>query len=166
MASISRPSQAERGAWNARLRAGGGFTFADVSNAVTSAAVMRHQISTQRNTARRQVTRSSRASSRANDGFTTIARERLSPARSFKVLTRIRWISRCPDRTARCLRTGKRCCMSKAVGRRMGRALAKPIRFTSYAVDGFRCALPILRSPIGSRTDTAATHHPPGSPCP
>ena len=73
---------------------------------------------------RRRVTRSSRASSRANDGFTTIARERLSPARSFKAPTRIRWISRCRDRTGRCLRTGKRCSMNRGVKALRGRASA------------------------------------------
>ena len=109
MASTPQPSQAERVASNARLRAGGGCIFADVSNADTSAAAIRHQISMHRNITRLRVTRSSRASSRASDGFTTIVLVSSSPARSFTLLTRIRWINRCPDRPKRCLQTGKLC---------------------------------------------------------
>src|SRR6516164_1589028 len=44
MASTPQPSQAEWVASNARLWAGGGCIFADVSNAGTSAAVILHQI--------------------------------------------------------------------------------------------------------------------------
>ena len=77
-------SQAEQVASNAWLWADGGFIFADAPNAVTSAAVIVHQISMHRNITPRRVTRSSRASSRASSGFTTIARDNPSPARSFK----------------------------------------------------------------------------------
>jgi hypothetical protein len=109
MASTPQPSRAERVASNARRWAGGGCIFADARNAVTSAAVILHQTSTHRNTMPRRVTPSSRASSRASTGFTTIVLERCSPARDFTPLTRIRRINRCPDRPKRCLQTGKRC---------------------------------------------------------
>src|SRR4051794_26169000 len=39
----SQPGRPERVAWNARLRTDGGCIFADVSNADTSAVVIRHQ---------------------------------------------------------------------------------------------------------------------------
>src|SRR3954447_5683946 len=78
MASTSQPGRPERVAWNARLRTDRGCIFADVSNADTSAVVIRHQTNTHRSTTRRRVIRSSRASSRANDGFTIIARERVA----------------------------------------------------------------------------------------
>ena len=68
---------------------------------------MRHPTSMRRSTTRRQVTRSSRASSRASDGFTTIGQERLSSARSFRALNPIRRISRCRGRLGPCLQTGK-----------------------------------------------------------
>jgi hypothetical protein len=109
----SQPGRPERVAWNARLRTDGGCIFADVSNADTSAVVIRHQTNTHRSTTRRRVIRSSRASSRANDGFTIIARERVSPAPSFKARTRIRRISLSPGRPERCPQIGKRCCMNK-----------------------------------------------------
>ena len=109
MVSTQRPSQAEQVASNAWLRADGGCIFADAPNAVTSAAVIVRQISMHRNITPLRVTRSSRASSRASGGFTTIVRRNSSPARSFPLLTRIHWINRRPDRPERCLRTGKRC---------------------------------------------------------
>jgi hypothetical protein len=49
MASTRRPSPAEQAALNAWLGADGGCIFADVPNAVTSAAVMIHQINMHRN---------------------------------------------------------------------------------------------------------------------
>jgi hypothetical protein len=109
MVSTQRPSQAEQVASNAWPRANGGFIFADVPNVVTSAAVIVHQISMHRNTTPPRVTRSSRASSRASSGFTTIAQKNPSSAQSFTLLTRIRWINRRPGRPERCLQTGKRC---------------------------------------------------------
>ena len=114
MASTQRPSQAEQVAPNAWLWADGGFIFADAPNAVTSAAVIVHQISMHRNITPRRVTRSSRVSSRASVGFTTIAQRNPLPARSFLLLTRIRWINRHRDRPERCLQTGKRCFTNRA----------------------------------------------------
>ena len=55
--SIRRPSQAEQVASNAWLGTDGGFIFADAPNAVTSAAVIVHQISMHRNIAPLRVTR-------------------------------------------------------------------------------------------------------------
>jgi hypothetical protein len=120
MASTRRPSRAEQAASNAWLGADGGCIFADAPNAVTSAAVILHQISTHRNITPPRVIRSSRASSRASGGFTTIVLENSSPARSFMLLTRIRWINLCRDRPERCLQTGKRCFTNK--GRLFGAA--------------------------------------------
>jgi hypothetical protein len=114
MVSTQRPGQADQVAWNARLWADGGCIFADAPNAVTSAAVIVHQISMHRNTAPRRVTRSSRASSRASGGFTIIVKRNSSPARSFPPLTPIRWINRCPDQPNGCLQTGKRCFTNRA----------------------------------------------------
>jgi hypothetical protein len=94
---------------NAWLRAGGGFIFADAPNAVTSAAAIVHQISMHRNTMPPRGTRLSPASSPASIGFTTTVLKNPSPARSFPLLTRIRWINRCPDQPEPSLRTGKRC---------------------------------------------------------
>ena len=108
MVSTRRRGQAEQVASNA-LRVGGGCIFADVPNAVTSAAAIVHQVSTHRNTTLPRVTRSSRASSRVSIGFTTTAPKNFSAARSFTPLTRIRWINRRPDRLERYLQTGKRC---------------------------------------------------------
>lgn len=107
MASTSQPSRAERVARTVQRQAGGGFISADVPNAATSAAAMRRPTSMRRNTTRRQVTRSSRASSRASDGFTTIGQERLSSVPSFRALNPILRISRCPGRLGPCLQTGK-----------------------------------------------------------
>src|SRR5271165_7612660 len=120
MVSTQRPSQAEQVASNAWLWADGGCIFADALNAVTSAAVIVHQISTHRNITPLRVTRLSRASSGASGGFTTIVRKNSSPARSFTLLTRIRWINRCRDRPERCLQTGKRCFTNR--GRLFGAA--------------------------------------------
>jgi hypothetical protein len=108
MVSTWRLSLAERAASNARLRANGGFIFADARNAVTSAAATALQVSMHRNTLPPRGTRSSRASSLASIGFTTTVLKNPSPARSFPLLTRIRWINRRPDRMERCLQTGKR----------------------------------------------------------
>jgi hypothetical protein len=112
MASTRRPSQAERGASNAWRRANGGCIFADARNAVTSAAATAHQISTRRSTVPLRGIRSSRVSSRARSGFTTIVPKKCSKARSFMLLTRIRWIKQCPDRPKRCRQTGNRCSTS------------------------------------------------------
>src|SRR5271167_2499348 len=109
MVSIQRLSQAERVAPNARLRADGGFIFADARNAVTSAAAIVHQVSMLQSTTPQRVIRSSRASSRASTGFTIIVPRNPSPARSFLLLSAIRWISRRRDRPEWCLQTGKRC---------------------------------------------------------
>jgi hypothetical protein len=109
MVSTRQPSQAEQVASNAQARADGGFIFADAPNADTSAAVIVHQISMHRNITPLRVTRLSRVSSRASGGFTTIVQSNSSPARSFPLLTRIRWINQRPDRPERCLQTGKRC---------------------------------------------------------
>jgi hypothetical protein len=109
MVSTQRPSQAEQVASNAWVWADGGYIFADAPNAVTSAAVIVHRVSMHRNTAPLRVTRLSRASSRASTGFTTIVLKSSSPARSFTLLTRIRWINRRRHRPKRCLQTGKRC---------------------------------------------------------
>jgi hypothetical protein len=108
MVSTQRPNQAGQVALNA-LPAGGGCIFADVPNAVTSAAAIVHQVSTHRNTTPLRVTRSSRASSPASIGFMTIVRKNSSTVRSFTALSRIRRINRFPDQPERCLRTGKRC---------------------------------------------------------
>jgi hypothetical protein len=109
MVSTHQPSQAEQVASNARPWADGGFIFADAPSAVTSAVAIVLQVSTRRNIAPLRVTRSSRASSRASGGFTTIALKSSSPVRSFTLLTRVRWINRRPDRTERCPQIGKRC---------------------------------------------------------
>jgi hypothetical protein len=71
---------------------GGGYMFVDAPNAVTLAAVTVHQISMHRDIASLQVTGLSRASSQASGGFTTIVQRNSSPARSFPLLTRVRWI--------------------------------------------------------------------------
>jgi hypothetical protein len=120
MVSIQRPSPAKQVASNAWLWANGGCIFAAARNAVTSAVVIIPQISMHRNITPQRVTRLSRASSRARAGFMTIVPRNSSPARSFSPLTRIRRISRCPDRPGRCLQTGKRCCTNR------GGSLASP----------------------------------------
>ena len=109
MVSIQRPSRAEQVASNVRGSADGGCISADAPNAATLAVVTVHQISMLRNTAPLQVTRLLRASSQASGGFTTIVQRNSSPARSFPLLTHVRWISRCPDQPDGCLQTGKRC---------------------------------------------------------
>jgi hypothetical protein len=114
MVSTRLPSRAEQVASNAWLRADGGCIFEDAPNAVISAAATVHQISTLRNIAPRRVTRLSRVSSRASGGFMTIVKRNSSPARSFPLLTAIRWINRCPDRPNGCLQTGKRCFTNRA----------------------------------------------------
>jgi len=109
MVSIQRPSQAAQVASNAWLWAHGGCIFACAPNAATSAAVIRLQISMQRNITPLQATRSSRASSRASSGFTTIVQRKSSRVRSLTLSTPIHWINRCRDRPERCPQTGKRC---------------------------------------------------------
>src|SRR5260370_11896677 len=109
MVSTRQSSRAEQVASNAWGEADGGFIFADAPNAVTSAAVIIHQISMHRNIPPLRVTRLSRVSSRASGGFTTIVQRNSSPARSFPLLTHIRWINRRPDQPNGCLQTGKRC---------------------------------------------------------
>jgi hypothetical protein len=109
MVSTRRSSRAEQVASNAWNGANGGFIFADAPNAVTSAAVIIHQISMHLNITPLRVTRLSRVSSRASGGFTTIAQRNSSPARRCPLLTRIRWINRRPDQPDGCLQTGKRC---------------------------------------------------------
>jgi Zn-finger in ubiquitin-hydrolases and other protein len=47
-------------------------------------------------------------------------------ARSFTLLTRMRWINRCPDRPERCLQTGKRCFTNR--GRLFGSAASHAVR--------------------------------------
>src|SRR5258708_1088348 len=71
MVSTRQSSRAEQVASNAWGEADGGFIFADAPNAVTSAAVIIHQISMHRNITPLRVTRLSRVSSRASGGFTT-----------------------------------------------------------------------------------------------
>lgn len=102
-------TRAEQVASNAWGGADGGFIFGDAPNAVTSAAVIIHQISMHRNITPLRVTRLSRVSSRASGGFTTIVQRNSSPARTFPLLTRIRWINRRPDQPNGRLQTGKRC---------------------------------------------------------
>src|ERR1700730_14788252 len=126
MVSTGRPSQAEQVASNAWLWADGGCIFVDAPNAVTSAAVIVHQISMHRNIAPLRVTQLSGASSRASGGFTTIAKGNSSPARSFPLLTRIRWINRCPDQPDGCLQTGKRYFTNRA--RLFGSAASRTVR--------------------------------------
>ena len=109
MVSTRQSSRAEQVASNAWNGANGGFIFADAPNAVTSAAVIIHQISMHRSITPLRVTRLSRVSSRASGGFTTIGQRNSSPARTFPLLTRIRWINRRPDQPDGCLQTGKRC---------------------------------------------------------
>src|SRR6202140_39883 len=109
MVSTRQLSRAEQVASNAQARADGGFIFADARNAVTSAAVIVHQVSMHRNISPLRVTRLSRVSSRASGGFTTIVQRNPSPARRLPLLTRIRWINLCPDQPNGCLQTGKRC---------------------------------------------------------
>jgi hypothetical protein len=109
MVSIRQSSRAEQVASNAWSGADGGFIFADVPNAVTSAAVIIHQVSMHRNIAPLRVTRLLRVSRPGNGGFTTIAQRNSSPARRCPLLTRIRWINRRPDQPDGCLQTGKRC---------------------------------------------------------
>jgi hypothetical protein len=114
MVSTQRPSRAEQVASNARGWTDGGCIFADAPNAVTLAAVILHQISMHRNIAPLRGTRLSRVSSRASGGFTTIVPRSFSPARSFPLLTRVRWINRCPDQPDGCRQTGKRCFTNRA----------------------------------------------------
>lgn len=109
MVSTRQSSRAEQVASNAWGGADGGFIFGDAPNAVTSAAVIIHQISMHRNITPLRVTRLSRVSSRASGSFTTVVQRNSSPARSFPLLTRIRWINRRPDQPNGCLQTGKRC---------------------------------------------------------
>src|SRR6476660_9835686 len=109
MVSTRQSSRAEQVASNAWGGADGGFIFADAPNAVTLAAVIIHQISMHRNIMPLQVTRLSRVSSRASGGFTTIVQRNFSPARSFPLLTAVRWINRCLDQPDGYLPTGKRC---------------------------------------------------------
>ena len=109
MVSTRQSSRAEQVASNAQARADGGCIFADAPNAVTLAAVIVHQVSMHRNITPLLATRLSRVSSRASGGFTTIVRKNSSPARSSPLLTRVRWINRCPHRPNGCLQTGKRC---------------------------------------------------------
>ena len=115
MVSTRQSSRAEQVASNAWGGTDGGFIFADAPNAVTSAAVIVHQISMHRNITPLRVTRLSRVSSRASGGFTTIVQRNSSPARSFPLLTRIRWINRRPDQPNECLQTGKRCFTNRGV---------------------------------------------------
>jgi|SRR5271165_5873437 len=114
MGSTQRRSPADQVAPNARLWADGGFIFAGAPNAVTSAAVIVHQVSMHRNITPRPGTRSSRVLSRASIGFTIIAQQNPLPARNLRPLTRIRRINRHRDRLERCLRTGRRCCTNRA----------------------------------------------------
>jgi hypothetical protein len=107
----SREEQVASNAWSG---ADGGFIFADAPNAVTSAAVIIHQISMHPNITPLQVTRLLRVSSRASGGFTIIGQRSSSPARSFPLLTRIRWTNRRPDQPDGCLQTGKRCFTNSA----------------------------------------------------
>jgi len=109
MVSTRKSSRAGQVASNAWLGADGGCIFADAPHAGTSAAAIVHQVSMHRNMLPLPVTRSSRVSSRASIGFTTIVQNNSSPARSFALLTRVRRINRRPDRPQRCLQTGKRC---------------------------------------------------------
>ena len=132
MVSTRQPSQAEQVASNAWLRAAGGCIFADAPNAVTSAAVTPRQISMHRNITPLRVTRSSRASSPARSGFTTIVQKKPSPAQSFTLLTVIRWINLCPDRPARCLHTGKRCLTNS--GRLFASAASRTVRSRRHKV--------------------------------
>jgi hypothetical protein len=88
--------------------------------------VIVRQVSTHRSITPLPVTRSSRASSRASIGFTTIVLKNSLPARSFTLLTRVRWINRCPDRPERCLQTGKRCFTIRAARRDLRRAIRLP----------------------------------------
>jgi hypothetical protein len=170
MVSTRRPSQAEQVASNARLWADGGSIFADAPNADTSAAVTLHPISMHRNITPLRVTRSSRASSRASGGFTTIVPRTSSPARSFTLLTRIRWSNRCRDRPERCLQTGKRCFTNR--GRLFGAAAshavssrrqkAPPSRSTPRSAAASRhCAQTAcaVRSRSSGRTDSAGARH-------
>jgi hypothetical protein len=170
MVSTRRPSQAEQVASNARLLADGGSIFADAPNAVTSAAVTLHPISMHRNITPLRVTRSSRASSRASGGSTTIARRTSSPARSFTLLTRIRWINRCRGRPERCLQTGKRCftnrerCLARWQATRsdLGVKRPPPSRSTPRSAAASRhCARTAcaVRSKSSGRTDSAGARH-------
>src|ERR1700730_5827243 len=97
MVSTQRPSQAEQVASSAWLWAHGGCIFADAPNAVTSAAVIVHQISMHRNITSLQLPRLSRVSSRASGGFTTIVQRNFLLARSLPLLTAVHWINRCLD---------------------------------------------------------------------
>ena len=126
MVSTRPPNRAGQVASNAQARADGGCICADAPNAVTSAAATVRQVSMHRNISPLRVTRSSRVSSRASGGFTTIVQSNSSPARSSTLLTRIRWINRCPDRPERCLQTGKRCFTNR--GRLFGAAVSRAVR--------------------------------------
>ena len=112
--SIQRSSQAEQVASNAWLRANGGFIFAGVPNAGILAVATVRQISMRRNTTLPRATPSSRASSRASGGFTTIGSRTSLPAPRFPPPTRIRWINRRRDRPVRCRQTGRRCFTNRA----------------------------------------------------
>jgi hypothetical protein len=109
MVSTQPSSQAEQIASNTWLGPHGGCIFADGPNAGTSAAATVHQVSMHQNITPLRVTRSSRASSRARIGSTTIVQSNSSSARSFALRTRIRRINRRRDRQKRCRQTGQRC---------------------------------------------------------
>lgn len=126
MASTQQSRQAEQVASNAWLWADGGCICADAPHAGTSAAVIAHQIGMRRNTTPLPVTRSSRVSSRASGGFTTIVQRSSSPARSFMLLRRIRWSNRRPGPPEWCLQTGKRCFTNR--GRLFGSATSHVVR--------------------------------------
>jgi hypothetical protein len=113
MVSTQPSSQAEQIASNTWLGPHGGCIFADGPNAGTSAAATVHQVSMHQNITPLRVTRSSRASSRARIGSTTIVQSNSSSARSFALRTRIRRINRRRDRQKRCRQTGQRCFTNK-----------------------------------------------------
>ena len=170
MVSTRPSSRAGQVASNAQARADGGCICADARNAVKSAAAIVHQVSMHRNISPLRVTRLSRVSSRASDGFTTIVTRNSSPAQNFPLLTRIRWINPCPHQPNGCLQTGKRCftnrerlfgsAASHAV--RSRRRKAPPSRFTPRSAAASRhCARTAcaVRSRSSGRTDSAGARH-------
>ena len=106
-------------------------------------------------------------------------RKNSSPARSFTLLTRVRWINRRRDRPERCPQTGERCFTNR------GRSLLGPLfaAAASHAAASFCpvdwrsealiCVLSALRTTLGTTPRTAmsaiGTHrgrsgHPAGAP--
>ena len=108
MVSTQQSSRAEQVASNAWPWADGGSIFADAPNAhigCCDSSPNQHASKHHAATGHPIIT----SFERGDGGFAIIVRGNSSPARSFPLLTRIRWITRRPDRRERCPQIGKRC---------------------------------------------------------